>query len=204
VPLVAAFCGSACLFLIELFAGKWLLPKFGGAPGVWISCLAFFQTVLVAAYFYAHRLTRLAQPRRQVALQAALFVVVALVTFLGLGMRLPAGTPGRVPLPLMVLVMLACTVGPAFFIVATLAPLFGHWRSLRDGRAENLSAGDEQKAHALYAAGNAGSFAGLIAYPLVLEPVAGLTSQAACLALLYAAVAVLAVASGWLLFGGGG
>jgi hypothetical protein len=202
VPLVAAFCGSACLFLIELFAGKWLLPKFGGAPGVWISCLAFFQTVLVAAYFYAHRLTRLTQPRQQVALQAALFVVVALVTFLGLGLRFPEGTPGRVPLPLMVLVMLACTVGPAFFIVATLAPLFGHWRSLRDGRAENVSAGDEKKAHALYAAGNAGSFAALIAYPLVLEPVAGLTLQAACLALLYAAVAVLAVASGWLLAGG--
>ena len=204
LPLVAAFCGSTCLFLIELFAGKWLLPKFGGAPGVWISCLAFFQTVLVAAYFYAHRLTRLTQPRRQVALQAALFVVVALVTFLGLGLRLPAGTPGRVPLPLMVLVMLACTVGPAFFVVATLAPLFGHWRSLRDGRAENLSAGNEQHAYSLYAAGNAGSFAGLIVYPLVLEPAAGLTLQATCLMVLYGAVATLAVASGWLLIGGRG
>jgi spermidine synthase len=202
--MVAAFCGSACLFLIELFAGKWLLPQFGGAPGVWIACLAFFQTVLVAAYFYAHRLTRLMSPRRQVALQAALFVLMALVTFLGVGLRLPAGTSGRVPLPLVVLVMLAVAVGPAFFIVATLAPLFGHWGTLRDGRAENLSAGNEQKAYALYAAGNAGSFAGLIVYPLVLEPAAGLTLQATCLMVLYGAVGVLAVASGWLLVSGGG
>lgn len=204
MPLVAAFCGSACLFLIELFAGKWLLPKFGGAPGVWIACLAFFQTVLVAAYFYAHRLTRLMQPRWQVTLQAGLFVVAALVTFLGLGLGLPAGTPGGVPLSLLVLVILAFTVGPAFFVVATLAPLFGHWRSLRDGREESLSAGDGRKTYALYAAGNAGSFAGLVLYPLVIEPAAGLTLQAACLALLYGAVAMLAMASGWLLVGGRG
>lgn len=202
VPLMAAFFGSACLFLIELFAGKWLLPRFGGAPGVWISCLAFFQTALVAAYCYAHRLTRVARPRLQVAWQAMLFAAAAIVTALGVGLKLSGDASGAIPVPLVVLVMLAVTVGPAFFCVATLAPLLGHWRSLRDSSGETLSAGDEQRAYALYAAGNAGSFAGLVAYPLVLEPVAGLTLQAGCLVLLYAAVGVLAVVSGWLLVGG--
>ena len=42
--LAAAFTGSLCLFLLELFAGKFLLPRFGGAPAVWVSCLAFFRS----------------------------------------------------------------------------------------------------------------------------------------------------------------
>jgi len=45
--LAAAFTGSLCLFLLELFAGKFLLPRFGGAPAVWVSCLAFFQVALI-------------------------------------------------------------------------------------------------------------------------------------------------------------
>jgi hypothetical protein len=48
VALIAACCALACLFLIELFPGKLLLPRFGGAPVVWVSCLAFFQLALVA------------------------------------------------------------------------------------------------------------------------------------------------------------
>lgn len=199
VPLVAAFAGSACLFLIELFAGKWLLPRFGGAPAVWISCLAFFQVVLVAAYCYAHRLTRQARPHRQVAVQAALFVAAAAITSLGVGLGPPDVGRSAMPVPLVVLVLLAVTVGPAFFFVATLAPLFGHWVSRQDAGDRSPSTAAETRAYSLYAAGNAGSFAGLFAYPLMFEPVAGLTAQATWLAVLYAVVGVLALASGWLL-----
>ena len=53
--LAAAFTGSLCLFLLELFAGKFLLPRFGGALAVWVSCMAFFQVALVAGYFFADR-----------------------------------------------------------------------------------------------------------------------------------------------------
>ena len=77
LSVIAAFTASACLFLIELFAGKQLLPQFGGAPGVWISCLAFFQLALVGAYWHADRLIRHCSVRMQVALQAMLFAAAA-------------------------------------------------------------------------------------------------------------------------------
>jgi hypothetical protein len=52
------FLGSFLLFLVEPIAAKQLLPMLGGSAAVWITCLVFFQTVLVAAYLYAHWLAR--------------------------------------------------------------------------------------------------------------------------------------------------
>lgn len=190
----AAFGGSACLFLMELFAGKLLLPQFGGAPGVWISCLAFFQLALVAAYWYSDRLTRTIQPRRQVLVQAALFAACAAVTTLGLGAAARAALPGRLPAPLAVIVVLAATIGPMFFALATLAPLFAHWHGIRERGAAGVPG--HRPATSLYAAGNAGSFAALLGYPVAVEPFAGLGRQADLLMALYAAVAAVALACG--------
>jgi hypothetical protein len=58
LAVAAAAAASACLFLLELVAGKALLPRFGGAPGAWVSCLAFFQLTLVAASTHADLLIR--------------------------------------------------------------------------------------------------------------------------------------------------
>ena len=57
--------------------------------------------------------------------------------------------------------LLFVTVGPLFFLVAAQAPMMQRWY------AAHGQAGDP---YWLYAASNLGSFAGLIAYPLVLEP----------------------------------
>lgn len=190
VIVAAAFCGSACLFLVELFAGKLLLPRFGGAPGVWVSCLAFFQVALVAAYFHADRLIRLCGPRWQVVAQAGLFAAAAAVAPLGVSLAL-GGDPRRfgLPLPATVILVLALTVGPAFYALATLSPLFGHWWT----RARR---GSHEAAYGLYAAGNAGSFAALLGYPFLIEPSAGLAAQAGLSARLYGLVAVLSLACG--------
>jgi hypothetical protein len=93
--------------------------------------------------------------------------------------------------------MLTATVGPAFFAVATLAPLYGHWRSLWEHDPVGTPPSQRHEAYSLYAAGNAGSFATLIAYPLVIEPVAGLTLQADIAAVLYLGVAALMLLCGW-------
>ena len=50
----AVFLGSFLLFLVEPIAAKQLLPLLGGSAAVWITCLVFFQTALLAAYLYAH------------------------------------------------------------------------------------------------------------------------------------------------------
>lgn len=37
------FVSAALLFLIQPMVGKLLLPKFGGTPFVWVTCMLFFQ-----------------------------------------------------------------------------------------------------------------------------------------------------------------
>ena len=197
VAIIAAFCASACLFLIELFAGKLLLPRFGGAPGVWVSCLAFFQLALVAAYFYSDRVIRFVPTGWQVLGQGGVFVAAAVAAACGLGQACDAGGLSRMPLPMAVILLLAAMVGPAFFAIATLAPLFGHWRSLWPDDGRGSTTAGHRNAYSLYAAGNAGSFAMLIGYPLAIEPVAGLARQADIMATLYGLVAILAIACGW-------
>lgn len=191
VAIAAAASGSAALFFLELIAGKILLPRFGGAPGVWVSCLAFFQVALVAATLYADRVIRMRRPRLQLALQAAVFAGAAVVAPLGLMAALSLASPeSPLPLALLVVVVLALGVGPVFFAVATLSPIFGHWRSLWPDIANDQGASG-QAAYGLYAAGNAGSFAILAAYPTLIEPLAGIEQQVAAASRLLFAVAVL-------------
>ena len=195
--LAAAFSGSLCLFLLELFAGKFLLPRFGGAPSVWVSCLAFFQVALVAGYFFADRVGRIAAPRIQFAVIAGLFAITALATvviarrpdMLAIG----DGVARAIAVPL----VLTCTVGPIFFTLATLAPLLGHWfaQQGRHDRGGDLDTGDV--AYRLYAASNAGSILALVAYPFAIENVAGLSRQAEILAGLFLLVATFTLTAGW-------
>ena len=175
LAVAAATVAAAGLFFLELLAGKILLPLFGGAPGVWISCLAFFQAVLVFAALHADRLVRRRGPRFQLAAQAAVFAVAIATAPAGLALAARWARPeAAVPLPLLVLATLAAGVGPVFFAVATLSPLYGHWRSLwPDARGDHGG----RTAYGLYAAGNAGSFAMLAAYPTLLEPLAGIGQQ---------------------------
>lgn len=193
VAVIAAAVASAALFLLELVAGKILLPLFGGAPGVWISCLAFFQVGLVVATLYADRLVRLRQPRLQLVAQAAVFAVAALAMPAGLAIASAWARPeSPLPLPLLVVVVLAAGVGPVFFAVATLSPIFGHWRSLWP----DAEASGGRAAYGLYAAGNAGSFAMLAAYPTLIEPMAGINSQVDLAGRLLLAVAVFMLVVG--------
>ena len=198
IAIAAAAAASAGLFLLELLAGKMLLPRFGGAPAVWVSCLAFFQTALVAAALYADRLIRRWPPRRQLIAQGVVFAVAAMATPVGLAAALATARPdAALPVPLIIVAALTAGVGPAFFAIATLSPLFGHWRSLwPDARVDSRVGG--QAAYGLYAAGNAGSFAMLAAYPTVIEPLAGIDRQIDLAVRLFLAVAALMLVVGGL------
>ncbi len=66
--------------------------------------------------------------------------------------------------------MLALAVGLPFFAVTTASPVLQRWFSATGHR----SAADP---YFLYAASNAGSLVGLLAYPLLLEPHLTLTQQ---------------------------
>jgi hypothetical protein len=63
---------------------------------------------------------------------------------------------------------LIASIGPLFFIVSAQAPLMQRWYALETSRGDP---------YPLYAASNLGSFAGLISYPLLVEPLMTLEQQ---------------------------
>ncbi|HET6881842.1 MAG TPA: hypothetical protein VFI31_16880, partial [Pirellulales bacterium] len=155
------FAAAALLFLLEPMVGKMLLPTFGGAPAVWNVCLAFFQVVLLAAYAYAHWLTRAASLRAQLAVH---LVVVALPwVVLPLAESHNWAPRGGSDPTWSLLAQLFTTAGLPFFVVAATSPLLSQWFAASGHR----HAADP---YYLYAASNAGSMVGLLAYPMLVEP----------------------------------
>ncbi len=162
--LLTILTGSFLLFLVQPMIARMALPRLGGAPAVWNSAMLVYQALLLAGYAYAHRLTR--EPaRRQAIIHIALFAVALLWLPLGLaGLQPPADGSPIFWVPW----LLIASIGPLFFVVAAQAPLMQRWYAL---------SGNEGEPYALYAASNIGSFAGLIAYPLIVEPFTTLQSQ---------------------------
>jgi spermidine synthase len=156
-PFVITIClGSFLLFLVQPMVARMALPRLGGAPAVWNSAMLVYQALLLGGYAYADWLGRLAA-RRQAWVHLALFVVAALTLPVHLfSGSLPADTSPFLWVPWLLL----GSIGPLFFIVSAQAPLMQRWFSLSGGADP----------YPLYAASNLGSFAGLIAYPLLVEP----------------------------------
>ena len=81
------FLGAFLAFLIQPLVGNTLLPAFGGAATVWNWCLAGFQILLVAGYFYAHRVS---SGRFRPALHCSLIALGAVgLLAVAFGMRSP-------------------------------------------------------------------------------------------------------------------
>ena len=178
------FVGSFLLFLVQPMVARMALPRLGGAPAVWNSAMLVYQALLLAGYAYAHALAR--QPlRRQATIHLALLLVAALSLPVHL-VRLPAPDPGHEAL--WVPLLLALSIGPVFFLVSAQAPLMQRWYSAHPAAGEP---------YALYAASNLGSFTGLIAYPLLAEPLLPVASQTLAWSLGYALLIVLVAATAW-------
>src|SRR5215467_6276057 len=69
---LAIFSGAFLLFQVQPLIGKYILPWFGGGPGVWTTCMLFFQVVLLGGYAYAHFTSQRLKPKRQVVLHLIL------------------------------------------------------------------------------------------------------------------------------------
>src|SRR5688572_28972956 len=48
------WAGALLMFLLEPMAAKMVLPRLGGAPAVWNTCVVFFQGMLLVGYAYSH------------------------------------------------------------------------------------------------------------------------------------------------------
>jgi hypothetical protein len=146
---------------------KMILPFLGGTPGVWNTCMVFFQAALLAGYGYAHFVRTHLTIRRQVIVHCILLLLPLLVLPIHVeGWSPPAGAYPEFWL----LKMLALCAGLPFFAVATSAPLLQDWFS----RVRHRTSEDP---YYLYAASNAGSLTALLVYPFVLEPSLKLAQQ---------------------------
>jgi spermidine synthase len=171
------FVGATLLFLVQPLIGKVLLPLLGGTPGVWNTCMVFFQAVLLGGYLYAHRSIARLGIRRQAALHLGLLLLVPIAFAVAVSARgspVPAIAsllPADQDYPIFGLIaFLAAAVGVPFFVLSTTAPLLQRWFA----STGHPSAHDP---YFLYAASNAGSLVGLLSYPFLIEPRLPLAEQ---------------------------
>ena len=152
------------LFLVQPLIGRYILPRYGGAPGVWMVALLFFQVALLVGYAYAHALTRFLKPKVQAFVHGLLVLGgVALLPVIP-----SESAPGDAPL-IEILWLLVSTIGLPFVVLASTSPLLQAWLG-EESRTPRV--------YRLYALSNVGSLVALLAYPFALEPWVGLNAQA--------------------------
>jgi hypothetical protein len=177
---------SACLlFLVQPMLAKQILPWFGGGSAVWTSCVVFFQVLLLLGYAYAHASSRWLAPRTQAWVHAALLALsLAWLPVVPSVAHVPDG--GADDAAWAIALVLAAAVGLPYLMLSTTGPLLQKWATRRLPDAA---------VYRLFAVSNAGSLAGLLAYPFVIEPLAGAGAQARGWSLAYALFASCCAAS---------
>lgn len=165
---LAIFTGAFLLFLGQPLVGKYVLPWYGGGPGVWATCLLFFQGMLLAGYAYAHLLSTRFAPRRQAVVHAGV---------LGAALACLPIAPGEAWRPragddpvFSILLLLTATIGLPYLALSATGPLLQRWLAFVRPTASP---------YRLYSLSNAGSLLALLAYPTVVEPRLSRAAQAA-------------------------
>jgi len=155
---VTIFTGAFLLFQVQPLIGKYVLPWFGGGPGVWTTCMLFFQVLLLGGYAYAHFSSRWLKPRRQALVQLALLAAaLALLPITPNDSWKPQG--GGNP-TVQILALLAVCIGLPYFVLSATGPLVQHWFSRGKPGASP---------YRLYSLSNVGSLLALVSYPFYFE-----------------------------------
>ena len=169
---LSIFLSAFLLFQIQPMIGKFILPWFGGTPAVWSTAMLFFQIFLTGGYAYAYWLVK--RPRQGWIHIALLGMTIALLTALGLVWSSPITPsadmrPADVGFPVFnIFLLLTVSVGLPYFVLAANGPLMQAWFS---------RVFPERSYARLYALSNVGSLIGLLAYPLLIEPMFSLRQQ---------------------------
>ena len=159
------FLSAFLLFQVQPLIAKMILPWFGGAASVWITCMLFFQLVLLGGYIYAHWLINNLKPSRQISTHVALLALSILVLPIAPNRHLMSGQSDP---SLQLLLLLLTSVGAPYFLLSTTTPLLQSWFSKSYQQA---------MPYRLFALSNFASLLGLLAYPLIVEPKLTLSQQ---------------------------
>lgn len=179
------FLSAFLLFSLEPLVAKIILPWFGGSAAVWSTCLVFYQIALLAGYLYAELLMRYVPVRAQ-----GMVHIVLLLASLTL---LPAGPAqgwktGALDNPAwLILGMLAATIGLPFLALSATTPLLQAWMA-RTGY---------KTPYRFFAVSNFASLAALLAYPIAIEPVLGVSTERLAWSAGYVVFAALCAYTAW-------
>ena len=179
------FVSAFLLFLVQPIMAKQILPWFGGAASVWTTCLVFFQATLLAGYAYADLVVHRLKPRVQINAHIALLIVsLALLPIVPGAFWKPTGFENP---SLLILCLLAATIGLHYFLLSTTSPLVQAWLARsRPGSSP----------YRLFALSNLASMLALVGYPFLLEPWVPTRTQALGWSACYVLFAVLLAAVG--------
>src|SRR5262245_20913651 len=121
------FLSAFLLFQVQPMIGKYFLPRFGGSPAVWTTCLLFFQVLLLAGYSYAFWLTSRLRPRAQAALHS--FLLAGSLLLLPINPSAAWKTiEDRAP-TWSILAQLSWSAGIPCFLLSSTGPLLQDWFS---------------------------------------------------------------------------
>ncbi len=180
------FLSAFLLFSVQPVVSRMLLPRLGGSPAVWNTCVCFFQAALLLGYGYANFVAEWLQPRAQLALHGLVLASGLAVLPLSLGVDAPPADAAPIG---WLLARLALAVGAPFVAIAATAPLLQHWFSL----TTHPQARDP---YFLYVASNSGSLLALLSYPVLIETTLDLSGQAQLWSAGFAATAVAVLICG--------
>ncbi len=169
------FCSAFLLFQVQLIIAKYILPWFGGTPAVFTTCMLFFQIFLLLGYSYAYLIDGWLSPRAQAVVHSLLIIIAVAVLMFRLSTWGSPFLPGSGWKPigsehplLRIVALLFASVALPYFLVSTTGPLLQAWygRTFSD------------LPYRLYALSNAGSLIALLSYPVIVEPLLSLRTQA--------------------------
>jgi hypothetical protein len=180
------FLSAFLLFSVQPMVSRMVLPRLGGSPAVWNTCVCFFQATLLLGYGYAHLVAERLRPRSQLILHG--IVLASGLAVLPLSMGADAPPVNSSPIGWLLMRLTLSTATP-FIAIAATAPLLQHWFC----QTAHPRARDP---YFLYAASNAGSLIALLSYPVLIERTLDLSGQALFWSVSFAAVAAAVLACG--------
>lgn len=183
IYILTIFLGAFLLFQVQPIIAKILLPWFGGAAAVWITCMLFFQIVLLVGYVYAHWLINRLKPATQSRVHISVLVLSLFLLPIAPGRHLlDSATIDPI---VRLLFILLVSVGMPYFLLSTTSPLLQSWY----GRTYK-----HKVPYRLFALSNLASLLGLLAYPFLVEPRLTLSQQSnywSCAYIAFVAACVL-------------
>lgn len=160
---VVLFVNAFLVFVLQPHISRQLLPLLDGRAEVWIVCTLFFQVALVAGYALAF-----AARRRPLRVSLSRHVALLLVAWLLWPMTTGDGPPPEAAPPLWTLRLLVGQLGLLVTALTATSPLLQY---------AYAHASPTLDPYPLFTASNAGSIAGLIAGPLIVDPLLTLPQQ---------------------------